>query len=103
MKKIFFAFALFSTVVTTAQTATTWNGKSCAVVLTYDDAIDIDLDHVVPALDSQKLKGTFYLIGSSGIMNTRMNEWRNAAKKGHELANHTLFHPCAGGAGRGFV
>jgi sialate O-acetylesterase len=32
-----------------------------------------------------------------------MNEWRAAAKKGHELANHTLFHPCAGGPGRGFV
>jgi peptidoglycan-N-acetylglucosamine deacetylase len=103
MKTIFSAFALLITIVATAQTATTWNGKSCAVVLTYDDAIDIDLDHVVPALDSQKLKGTFYLIGSSGMVNTRMAEWRAAAKKGHELANHTLFHPCAGGLGRGFV
>ena len=89
--------------LTNAQTPTTWNGKSCAVVLTYDDAIDIDLDNVIPALDSQKLKGTFYLIGASGILNTRMNEWRTAAKNGHELANHTLFHPCAGGPGRGFV
>jgi peptidoglycan-N-acetylglucosamine deacetylase len=103
MKKILLAFALLLSSNAFTQTATTWNGKSCAVVLTYDDAIDIDLDHVVPALDSQKLKGTFYLIGSSGMVNTRMAEWRTAAKKGHELANHTLFHPCAGGPGRGFV
>jgi sialate O-acetylesterase len=25
-----------------------------------------------------------------------MNEWALAAKRGHELGNHTLFHPCAG-------
>ncbi len=87
-----------------AQTATTWNGKSCAVVLTYDDAIDGDLDNVVPALDSLKLKGTFYLIGSSPVVASRMNEWRAAAREGHELGNHALFHPCAGGEpGRSFV
>ena len=103
LRSLLVSFALLFTYIATSQSATTWKGKSCAVVLTYDDAIDIDLDNVVPALDSQKLKGTFYLIGSSGIMNTRMAEWRTAAKKGHELANHTLFHPCAGGPGRGFV
>jgi peptidoglycan/xylan/chitin deacetylase (PgdA/CDA1 family) len=90
-----------------AQTATAqptpWNHKSCAVVLTYDDAIDIDLDNVVPALDSQGLKGTFYLITSSPVVSNRLNEWRSAAKEGHELGNHTLFHPCAGGPGRDFV
>ena len=48
-----------------AQTADTWNHKQCAVVLTYDDAIDADLDNVEPALDSLGLKGTFYIIGVS--------------------------------------
>lgn len=86
-----------------AQTAA-WNGKQCAVVLTYDDAIDIDLDTVIPALDSMKFKGTFYLIGSSSVVNKRMNEWRKAAKEGHELGNHALFHPCDGSLpGRSFV
>ncbi len=42
--------------------AQSWNGKQCAVALTYDDAIDIDLDNVVPALDSLGLKGTFYCV-----------------------------------------
>ena len=86
------------------QNAKVWTNKQCAVVLTYDDAIDVDLDNVVPALDSMKFKGTFYIIGSSPVVDKRMNEWRHAAKKGHELGNHALFHPCDGSLpGRGFV
>jgi sialate O-acetylesterase len=65
-------------------------------VLTYDDAINIDLDNVIPALDSLGLKGTFYIIGSSPVVNKRLNEWRIAAQHGHELGNHALFHPCDG-------
>jgi len=87
-----------------AQNNLPWNNKQCAVVLTYDDAINIDLDNVVPALDSLKLKGTFYIIGSSDVVAKRMNEWRLASKHGHELGNHTLYHPCDGSKpGRGFV
>ena len=87
-----------------AQSLHPWNNKDCAVVLTYDDAIDADLDNAVPALDSLKLKATFYLIGSSPVLNKRINEWRLAAKNGHELGNHSLFHPCDGTMpGRSFV
>ncbi len=87
-----------------SQNPQPWNNKQCAVVLTYDDAIDVDLDNVVPALDSLQLKGTFYLIGSSPVVNLRMNEWRLAAQHGHELGNHALFHPCDGSLpGRSFV
>lgn len=73
-----------------------WNNKQCAVVLTYDDALDVDLDNVMPLLDSLHLKGTFYLIGASPVLSKRMTEWRLAAKHGHELGNHTMFHPCDG-------
>lgn len=86
-----------------AQVQKPWNGKRAAVVLTYDDALNVHLDHAVPALDSLKLKGTFYLIGQSGAVDKRIPEWRKAAAKGHELGNHTLFHPCAGGAGRSWI
>lgn len=87
-----------------ASSETPWNGKSCAVVLTYDDAIDIDLDNVLPALDSLSLKGTFYLIGGSPVVAKRMDGWRKAAAEGHELGNHSLFHPCDGSLpGRSFV
>jgi peptidoglycan/xylan/chitin deacetylase (PgdA/CDA1 family) len=71
-----------------------WNGKKCAVILTYDDALNIHLDKVIPALNSFNLKGTFYLIGSSPAVSNRIPEWREAAKQGHELGNHTLNHPC---------
>jgi sialate O-acetylesterase len=81
-----------------------WNNKQCAVVLTYDDAIDADLNNVIPALDSVKFRGTFYLIGSSPVVDKRLPEWRRAAQRGHELGNHALMHPCDGSLpGRGFV
>lgn len=87
-----------------AGTVGEWNGKQCAVVLTYDDALNVDLDNVLPCLDSLGLKATFYLVGSSPVINDRMNEWRLAAEHGHELGNHTLYHPCDGSKpGRSFV
>lgn len=83
---------------------TPWNGRSSAVVLTYDDALNVHLDKVIPLLDSVKLRGTFYLTAYSGALRDRIGEWRTAAIHGHELGNHTLFHPCAGNLpGRGFV
>lgn len=99
------AALLLTTAASYAQsTQPVWNNKQCAVVLTYDDAIDVDLDNVVPALDSVKLRGTFYLIGSSGVVARRLPEWRRAAQRGHELGNHALMHPCDGSKpGRGFV
>jgi peptidoglycan/xylan/chitin deacetylase (PgdA/CDA1 family) len=81
-----------------------WNGKKCAVVLTYDDALNVHLDKVIPMLDSYKFKGTFYLVAASTAVSNRINDWRTAAKNGHELGNHTLIHPCDGSLpGRGFV
>ena len=74
----------------------TWNGKKCAVVLTYDDALQVHLDNVVPALDSLGLKGTFYLIGNAPVVSANISKWRKVASNGHELGNHTLNHPCDG-------
>ena len=62
-----------------AQSKNVCNGKKCAVSLTYDDALNIDLDKVIPALDSVKLKGTFYLIASSKAFTNRLKEWKVAA------------------------
>ena len=74
-----------------------WNNKKAAVCLTYDDGLDIDLDNVMPALDSLGLKGTFYIPGNSASLSVRINDWRALAAKGHEIGNHTLFHACEGG------
>jgi len=79
-----------------AQKANVWKGKKCAVVLTYDDALNVHLDNVIPCLDSAGFNGTFYIIGQSEVLSKRLPEWRSAAKRGHELGNHTLTHPCDG-------
>lgn len=71
-----------------------WRGKKCAVVLTYDDALNVHLDKVVPALDSLGLKGTFYLSGFFPSFRARIRDWSVVAQRGHELGNHTLYHPC---------
>lgn len=86
-----------------AQDSAPWKNKKAAVVLTYDDAIDQHLDNAVPLLDSLGLKATFYITGYSSSVRQRMNEWRQLAVRGHELGNHTLYHPCVGGAGREWV
>lgn len=72
-----------------------WNGKQCAVVLTYDDALDVHLDNAIPGLDSMGFKGTFYLSAAMPGFTGRVEDWRKAALKGHEMANHSMFHPCA--------
>src|SRR4030095_10806853 len=82
------------------QSSQPWNGKKCAVVLTYDDAIDQHLDNAIPILDSLGLKATFYVTAFSSSMQKRLNDWKKLALKGHELGNHTLYHPCVGGQGR---
>jgi len=101
---VFFLIGWLAATYSRAQDGNAWNHKSCAVVLTYDDAINADLNNVVPALDSFGLKGTFYLIGSSPVVSARLKDWRAAAAKGHELGNHSMFHPCDGSRpGRSFV
>lgn len=83
-----------------AQSSGPWHNKKCAVVLTYDDALNVHLDNAIPALDSLRLKGTFYLTCKEPAFTKRVPAWKRAAAKGHELANHTIFHPCTGGPGR---
>ena len=78
------------------QDEAVWKGKPCAVVLTYDDALNVHLDNVVPILDSLGFKGTFYISGFFPSFRQRVRDWVSAAGEGHELGNHTLFHPCDG-------
>lgn len=93
---ILFILALTVFQEAAAQQDEKWNGKQCAVVLTYDDALNVHLDNVIPCLDSCGIRGTFYLIGESPTIGKRLSEWRAAAEHGHELGNHTLTHPCDG-------
>jgi peptidoglycan/xylan/chitin deacetylase (PgdA/CDA1 family) len=104
--KIIFIYILTAVVSISGicQQGQSFHGKKCAVVLTYDDALNVHLDKVIPVLDSLGLKGTFYLTANAPGCTKRIDDWKQAAAKGHELGNHTLFHPCVGDQpGREFV
>ena len=73
------------------------NGAKAAICLTYDDGMSSQLEQAVPLLTSLKLPGTFFL--NSIATSLMADQWREAARNGHELANHTLFHPCLGAKG----
>ncbi len=80
------------------------NQYKAAVSLSYDDALDSQLDNAVPSLNKFKLKGTFYLTAASATIKPRLEAWRKVAQQGHELGNHTLFHQCSKSQpGRDFV
>lgn len=72
------------------------DGKKAAIVLTYDDGLKSHRDIVMPQLEAKGFRGTFFLYGQV-VKDTDVPEWREAAKRGHELGNHSLFHPCLAG------
>ena len=101
MLTVFLSAFFFSTY---AQDNAVWHDKKCAVVLTYDDALNVHLDNAIPLLDSLGFKATFYLSGFFPSFRERVKDWTSVAREGHELGNHTLFHPCEGRApGREWV
>lgn len=94
MKYLFLLFALCSLNLK-AQQKVAWPGKHTSVIiLTYDDALESQLNNAVPQLKKARLPATFFLSGD--IDNASSVRWRKLAGKGYELANHTLFHPCEG-------
>ena len=77
-----------------AQTFLWPNGARAAVCLTYDDGIDGHLEIVAPDLEAVNLRGSFYVPGHSQSLAGRMEDWRALDRRGHEIGNHSLFHPC---------
>jgi len=64
------------------------------VSLTYDDALQSQLDHALPALKKHALPATFFLSGASGLIETRADTYRELAAGNIELGSHTINHPC---------
>jgi len=69
--------------------------RKAAVSLTYDDALPGHHRMVAPFLQSHGIRATFYVPICSRFLE-ETDAWRQVAKDGHELGNHTLFHPCFG-------
>lgn len=71
------------------------DGAKAAVSLSYDDTLDSQLDNALPVLNKHRIRATFYLKLASLALYARLDEWRAAAGQGHELGNHTIYHPCS--------
>lgn len=69
-------------------------GKRAALSLSFDDARPSQVDNGVPLFDRHGVKVTFYLTPSR--INERLEQWKKAAAAGHEMANHSMVHPCSG-------
>ncbi len=68
-------------------------GAKAAVSLTYDDGLDSQVEHAVPALTDAGLKGTFFLTREN--MEAKLTDWQAVFRQGHEVGNHSITHPCA--------
>jgi peptidoglycan/xylan/chitin deacetylase (PgdA/CDA1 family) len=62
------------------------------ISLTYDDGLASQLDIAAPQLERAGFRGTFYLTWNN--MKDRAADWAALARHGHELANHSVSHPC---------
>ncbi|MBM3784947.1 MAG: polysaccharide deacetylase [Acidobacteria bacterium] len=86
--------ALLASPALLAQTGFRWpNGKRCAVSLTWDDARLSQIDAGIPFLNRHGVKGTFYILPRN--WEKRMDGWKGALRDGHELAHHSMTHPCS--------
>ena len=96
MIRPFLVLLLLSSFMARAQSTVNWpHHKKATIVLTYDDALQSQLNIAVPQLEAANFKATFFL--TADVNYTSIPRWRKLARKGYELANHTIFHPCAPG------
>lgn len=69
-------------------------GIKAAVSLSFDDGRLSQVDVGTPLLDQYGVKATFVVVPSA--VEKRLDKWKMAAANGHEIGNHTLYHPCSG-------
>jgi peptidoglycan/xylan/chitin deacetylase (PgdA/CDA1 family) len=69
-------------------------GKRAAISLSFDDARLSQVDRGLRILDAHDVKATFYVL--PGSVEKRLAGWKKAVANGHEIANHSLTHPCSG-------
>lgn len=80
------------------------NGAKAALCLTYDDGLPSHIHNAAPMLDKYHFKGTFFVTVSATSVREEMAAWKQLALNGHELANHSVYHPCQKSkAGRDWV
>jgi len=91
-----FITIIFPTVVVGQDTgADFWpEGKQMAISLTFDDGRFSQVQGGTQLLDTYGVKATFYVVPSA--VEQQIEGWKSAVAHGHEIANHSLVHPCSG-------
>ena len=69
-------------------------GKKIALSLSFDDARNSQVEGGTALLDKYGVKATFYVVPSA--VEKKLEGWKKAVASGHEIANHSLNHPCSG-------
>ena len=76
-------------------TVSRWPGdRKAAISLTFDDALLTHLEIVGPILKKHHLNGTFYVATGNDRWRNHLDAWRQLAREGNEIGNHTVTHPC---------
>jgi peptidoglycan-N-acetylglucosamine deacetylase len=70
------------------------DGKKAAVSLSFDDARLSQVDVGLALFKKEGVKVTFF-VQPDGV-EKRLSGWKQAVADGHEIANHSLTHPCTG-------
>lgn len=70
------------------------DGARAAISVTYDDALPVHRTLCAPMLSERGLRGTFYVPAAAADLHQHTAAWRDVATAGHELGNHTCWHPC---------
>ena len=72
-----------------------WSPYCGAVSLTFDDGTENQLQKAIPPMDQLGLKGTFYIHPHGDNWHERLAAWKEVAKNGYEIGNHSLSHICS--------
>ncbi|MDR3508416.1 MAG: polysaccharide deacetylase family protein, partial [Caulobacteraceae bacterium] len=87
------SLALVAPQVAQARKPWPWpNGRQAAVSLTYDDGLNGQLDIGAGQLEAHGFRGTFFLTEEN--MEARLDDWVALERRGHEIGDHTMTHPC---------
>lgn len=69
-------------------------GKQAALSLSFDDGRNSQVDVGLALFRKLDAKATFYVV--PGNMQERVEAWKQLLADGHEIGNHTVYHPCTG-------
>ena len=98
LSKIFFsAIFLLMAQTISAQNDSSFNwpeGKQMALTLSFDDGRMSQVDVGTQLFNKYGVKATFLVVPSA--VRKRLDKWKQAVSDGHEIGNHSVFHPCSG-------